>query len=293
MSEIRFVSLLSEELEQTLAPRTSAKRIRARRLIHVGGVALPWGAALIAVATATAAAITLSATTLFHSNPHGLNFNRLVKPAVPTNVLELAAVEIPDYGRVEAWGGMTKPGGFCFVLKLPDGIWGGLDHAHPGPHGWRGGWAGGTVPGCFGTQQQTVLADRPLKPGQQPSADGQAGGGPLPVEAWGSTVKNTAGQLYDVYIGYVEVQGTAATVRDSKTGATAPVKRNGYFLLAEPSPWMTLPHKMPGLPRRTHCAACDAHYLQVQDAAGQTLKPDYIYGAMDHGYTPGPTPGAG
>jgi hypothetical protein len=291
---------LREALAQEFAGRRSRRLVWTGRRVRIGPFTFA-PVALLAVFAATAVAagavITTSATTLFQKNPQQQSRDHAgvfpdPETVITASVHEVTSTTIPDYGRVEFWAATTKQRGFCFALKLPDGTFGGYPLPKPLSLPAANGWAGGTVPGCFGwnTQQRVVLADPPLKPGQQPTNPTvYAGGGPLPVEAWGSLIQNKARQPYDVYVGYVEVQGTAASVRDSKTGATAPVNSDGYFLLAEPSPWFTLPHKLPGFPKRTHCAGCDVQDLQVLNAAGQTLKPDYTYGAMLPGYTPGPS----
>jgi len=258
------------------------RRLTKRR-ISIGsfGVA-PVGllAAFAVTAVAAGAVITISATTLFQADPQGSNFNGDIETVLPSTVHEIDTVSVPDYGQVEVWGATTKPGGFCFALKLPDGVWGGLDSAHPGPDGWQGGWAGGTVPGCLQTQQQQTL-----KYGG--TATGQA------LEEWESLVRNKAGQTYSIFVGYVEAQGVAATVRDSANGVTAPVSSDGYYALVERTPMTARPPDLPaGFPKEMVCASCDAKDLQVLNAAGQRLRPDYTSGAMLPGYTAGPTPGA-
>lgn len=212
--------------------------------------------------------ITLSATTLFQNDPQGLNSNGDIETVLPSTVRQLATVSIPDFGQVAVWGATTKPGGLCFALKMPDGDWGGLHVSQNA----QDGWFGGVIPGCFQTRQQQILKQTPLKPGQQPSgATGQALY-VLPVEQWDNEVKNNDGQDYTIFVGYVEVQGAAATVRDPASGASTPVLTDGYYALAEPTPggdgWAN---------------------LQVLNAAGQQLKPDYTWGQMLPGYATGPS----
>jgi hypothetical protein len=209
-----------------------------------------------ATAVAAGAVIGTNATTIFQHNPQQQARDKAgvfpdPQTVIASSVHEVTSTTIPDYGRVEFWTATTKQRGFCFALKLPDGVWGGLDRAHPGPHGWRGGWMGGTVPGCLSTPRR------------------------YPLEEWGSQIQNTSGQQYTIYAGYVDVrvQGMAATIRDAKTGVTAPVTSHGYFLLAEPALWLpTPPHAPAGFPKRIHCAGCGAN-LQVLNTAGQQLGP--------------------
>lgn len=273
---------LRGRLEEEMAGRRTRRFGWARRRIHVGGFAVAPVAVLAVVATAaaaTTAAVTLSATDLFRYDPQGQigasgsrvqprDFNGDIETVLPSTVHQLTALDVPDYGTVQVWGATTKPGGFCFALKLPDGDWGGFHISQDA----QDGWFGGSIPGCFQTRQQQILKQTPLKPGQQPSGTTGQLLYPLPVDQWDNEIKNSAGQQYVIYVGYVEVQGTAATVRDPATGASAPVLTGGYFALAEPS----------------H-GGDDSAALQVLDAAGQQLKPDYTWGEMLPGYTVGPS----
>lgn len=282
-------------VRQALEREMARKRSRYRdwagrhswtsRRIRIGGFAVPSVAALAVVATAaaaaTTAAVTLSATTLFQYDPQAQlgpsdskGFNGDIETVLPSTVRQLVTVSIPDYGQVEVWGATTKPGGFCFALKLPDGIWGGLHTSQDSEDGWYG----GSIPGCFQTREQQILEQTPLKPGQQPSGNTGQLLYPLPLEQWDNEIKSSDGKQYTIWVGYVEVQGTATTVRDPETGATAEVLPDGYYVLAERNP--------PG----ASCESCtDNAHLQVLNAAGQQLKPDYTWGEMLPGYKPGPS----
>ena len=94
---------------------------------------------------------------------------------------------------------------------------------------------------------------------------------PTSLEALENEVVNSDGHHYALYIGYVEAQGTATTVRDPDTGATTQVLPDGYYVLSEPS------------------SRDDLGDLQVLNAAGQPLKPDYTWGGMLPGYSVGPS----
>ena len=114
-------------LEREMARKPSRRRGWTRRRIKIGRFAVPPVAMLAVVATAAAATtvgvVTLSATNVFQDDPQGLNFNGNIETVLPSTVRQLATVNIPDYGQVAVWGATTKPGGFCFALKLPDGAW--------------------------------------------------------------------------------------------------------------------------------------------------------------------------
>ena len=260
-------------LEREMARQPSQRRGWTRRRIKIGGFAVPPVALLAVVATAaaatTAAVVTLSATNVFQDDPQGLNFNGNIETVLPSTVRQFATVSVPDYGQVAVWGATTKPGGFCFAMKLPDGAWGGLNTSQDAEDGWDG----GSIPGCFQTRQQQILLQNALKPGEQPNGATGQELMPTPLEAWNNTIKNSDGQQYTIYTGYVEAQGTAATIQDSATGVSTQVLPDGYYVLAEP----------------TSSNGDDTDALQVLNAAGQPLKPDYTWGEMLPGYTVGPS----
>jgi hypothetical protein len=260
-------------LEREMAGRTRSLGW-ARRRMGLGGFAVTPVVALAIAATAaaaTTAAIAISATSVFQQDPQGLNVNGSIETVLGSTVRSLATITIPAYGQVTVWGASTKPGGFCFALKLPDGDWGGFHESQDTQDGWHG----GSIPGCFQTQQQQILREVPVKPGRQPSgATGQILR-PQPLEDWDNEIVNHDGQEYTLFIGYVEANGPATSVRDSATQATAQVLPGGYYVLAEPTPH--------------NCGGCDANDLQVLNAAGQPLKPDYTWGVMLPGHSPGPS----
>jgi hypothetical protein len=270
-------------LEREMAGKRSRWPAWTRRRIRIGGFAVPSVAVLAVVATAaaaTTAAVAVSATSLFEQNPAGIAGGP-PQTLLPATVRQVDSVTIPDYGTVAAWGATTQQGGLCIALKLPDGTWGGL----PGK-ALSDGEAGHT-PGCFQTRQQQVVGT---------TAEIQA---PLPLEEWADTVINSAGQQWDIYVGYVEAQGTAATVRSAVTGVSTPVTNDGYYMLAERSlrnsqvPGMAPPKnsRQRGYNPNTRCGDCDGGNLQVLNAAGQQLQPDYTFGKLLPGYTWGPTSG--
>lgn len=286
-------SRVRKALERESAGESSRRPAWTRKRIKIGGLAMPPLALLAVVATAaaatTTAVVTLSATTVFQQDPQGLNFNGDIETVLPSTVRQLGAVSIPDYGQVAVWGATTKPGGFCFATRLPDGDWGGLNTSQDA----RDGWGGGSIPGCFQTQQQQILKQTPLRAGQQPSpATGQELI-PTPLESWSIQVKNSSDTEYSIYVGYVEADGRAVTVRDTYSGATAQVTPDGYYVLAEPTlrcaqiPQMASNIGKGGLTTSSLCAGGDN--LQVLDAAGHPLSPDYSWGEMLPNYTAGPS----
>ena len=266
---------LQRALDREMGSAGRRRREWTRRRVRIGGFAVPTVAMLTVAATAaaatTAAVVSLNATSLFQHDPQGRDFGGDIETVLPSTVRMLTSVTIPDYGQVEVWGANTQPGGFCFALRLPDGNWGGLHLSQDAADGW----AGGSIPGCFQTRQQQILKQTPLQPGQQPNGATGQELEPLPLDVWDNLIKNGDGNEYALYIGYVEAQGTATTVRDPDTGATAQVMPDGYYVLPEPT--------------SSETGGNNAGDLQVLDAAGQPLKPDYTWGHMVPGYSPGPS----
>lgn len=259
-----------------------------RRRVGVGGISVPV-VVLGVVATAAAATgslIAVSATTLFEKNPqrqlmpsrpagktvpfkghHGARARPNPETVIPASVREFASATVPDYGEVQFWGAPTKQQGFCFAIKLPNGAWGGYPLSrHP-----TGGWVGGSIPGCTNTQQHAVMTEPAVPAGQRWSAANGDLVGPTPVEQWNQVVRSRDGRLWNLVFGYVNVLGTAATVRDPANGVTARVSPDGYYLLVEPA--------------NSHGGGD----LQVFDSDGHKLKPDYTFGGTISGHKPGPS----
>jgi hypothetical protein len=248
-----------------------------RRKVAIGGFGVPVAVLGVVGVAATAAAATgvvvaVNARTVFENDPQQVLSDGGTVPkaaqvtVIPSSVHEFASATVPGYGQVQFWGARAKQDGFCFVIKLPDGSWGDYPLSlHPG-----GGFVDGSVPGCTSTQEHQVTAEPAVPAGQQPTADNGDLVGPTPVEEWQDDVRSSSGQKWSLNFGYVEVAGTATTVRDPATGATAPVTSDGYFLLVE---------RQPG------------DDLQALSAAGHPLRPDYTYGGLLPGYKDGPTKG--
>jgi hypothetical protein len=278
------------KVRQALAREMTAKRHRGagwrRRRIRIGGFAVTPLALLGVVATAAAAttAVTLSATTLFTHNPYAVTahgtVNGFTEKVIPSTVHQLSSADIPDYGQVQVWIANTSSGGTCEAFKLPDGSWANLNQPAPGQQG-----VSGAAPACANSRQQEILTNPPVPAGQQPSPKTGQFLITMPLEEWNIAVTNNAGVNYSLYVGYVTADGVAATVRDTASGVSAPVSADGYFVLATPT---LRCDQVPGMGGgKNLCLGGDP--LQVLNAAGQPLKPDYTYGSMLPGYSPGPS----
>lgn len=252
----------------------------ARRRLVIGGfafspaVALGVVAATAAAATGAVALSLSSATAIFQANPQAMpQGSPSTESVLGATVREITSVDLPGYGRVQFWGASTQQGGFCQALKLPDGHWGGI---RPDVFG-GGGFYSGSLPGCLPTQQQQVLAEPAVARGQQPSADTGQDIGPIPLQAYDTNIKGGDGRQWSIWYGFVETQGSAVSVRDTVTGTTGTVTKDGFFMTAVPEPSGT---NLNG----------DYGHIEAVDAAGNVLTTaDYTYGAMLPGYQPGPT----
>jgi len=218
--------------------------------------------------TATTSKHVLSALALFRLDP-GSPFAHHKPPrdvvyipqtVIPATVRMQVSAVVPDYGKVQFWAARTKQGGACTAINLPDGTWA----AYPFTRHMTGGLYGGTVPGCIDTDQQRSIGEQ-----GHPSVEA-----PTLFQADQDEVKSRNGRIWELFYGYVTTQGHAAKVQDPPSGRTAPVMPDGYFLFIEPP--STAPSPDP---------------LNVLNAAGQQLQPDYTRAGVLAGYRMGPTSG--
>lgn len=279
-------------LEREIADPRPLPR-RTRRRLALGGVGVT--PAVLAAIVATAAAATggavfvahsnrkqttttattsvtnkhvLSALALFRLDPGSPFAHRkpprdvlyIPQTVIPATVRMQASAVVPDYGTVQFWAARTKQGGACGAIKLPDGAWA----AYPFTRHMTGGLYGGTVPGCIDTDQQRSIGEH-----GQPSAEA-----PTVFQGDQDQVKSRNGRIWELFYGYVTTQGRAVKVQDPPSGRTAPVMPDGYFLFVEPP--STAPSPDP---------------LNVLNAAGQQLQPDYTRAGLLPGYRMGPTSG--
>lgn len=257
----------------------------ASRRIRIGGFALPPVAALAVVAAAaaaTTAAVTLSATRVFQ---HSLTaVSGIPKQSVLSgSVRDVVNATIPGYGTVQYWAGVTQRGRMCEALRLPDGTWAN-DTSKPVS---GDGHLGGAAPWCARTRQRVVVQD------EAPVAGRPITGLMKEPLDYTYVEGRSDHQYWEAYVGYVTAAGIAAVVHDPTTGASAHVTRGGYFILvdrpvATPNPGYGRPH---GGPKKLLCFGCSD--LEVLNATGRRLKPDYTYGRLLRGYTWGPTKGTG
>ena len=183
--------------------------------------------ALLLLTTATAAAATALASgllnpfqvasqnaadaplQLFENNPNVAGATpaaRWDQSVIASTVREISTVTVPGVGPVEYWVANTQQDGICTALRLPDGTWAGLQHS---------GQVGGAMPGC-----------RPTR--------AQLSGGALALSGFDdqdSAVIDSSGSPLLLDYGVVSIAG-ATQVRDTVSGATAPVIDGKYFALA-------------------------------------------------------------
>lgn len=289
IGDARVRTLLEREIAD---PRRRPRRTRRRLALGGFGVtpavlaavvataaAATGGAVLVThtsskkTATTTTTATTkhvLSALALFRLDP-GSPFAHHKPPrdvlyipqtVIPATVRMQVSAMVPDYGEVQFWTARTKQGGACAAIKLPNGTWA----AYPlTPHPTAG-FYDGPVPGCIDTDQQRSIGEH-----GHPSVEA-----PTVYQGNQDEVKSRNGRIWELFYGYVTTQGHAAMVQDPPSGRTAPVRPDGYFLFVEPP--STAPSPDP---------------LNVLNAAGQQLQPDYTRAGLLPGHRMGPTSGPG
>ncbi len=256
-------------LANTINPTGRQSRGRWPRRFRLTPAAVVIVCALTA-ATATAAVLGGPVTSLFRANPEATGPDRLflqqIGHVAPSSVGLVAQKSVPAYGHVQFWAAhTTRAGGFCFALKLPDGAWAN-DPAESQAALTQAGSMGGTVPGCFTTRRQASIKYR------EPAAS---------LEAWTADVKSNNGKYWTIYYGYVEARGKPTTVRDARTGYSARVNRHGYYILVDPTPTIAKAGLGPA-GSSTLCEGCDLGELQVLNAAGAQLSPNYTARRSQH-----------
>lgn len=193
-----------------------------------------------------------------HKPPRGVVY--IPQTVIPATVRMQVSAVVPDYGRVQFWAARTKQGGACAAIKLPDGAWA----AYPFTRHMTGGLYSGAVPGCIDTDQQRSIGEQ-----GHPSVEA-----PTVFQGSQDEVKSRSGRIWELFYGYVTTQGHASKVQDPPSGRTAPVMPDGYFLFIEPP-----------------SSAPSPDPLNVLNAAGQQLQPDYTRTGLLPGYRMGPTSG--
>lgn len=125
---------------------------------------------------------------------------------IPSTVRELGTFSPAGVGTVQYWTADTRQHGVCGALRLPDGVWVGLQK-HP---------ANGSMPGCWPTRNQT-------------------GWGALIIDGFDyitSGVIGRQGQRWMLAYGAVSVPQTTTRVRDIHSGTDAAIVSDNHFVIA-------------------------------------------------------------
>jgi hypothetical protein len=164
---------------------------------------------------------------------------------VPDSVKEVTSVNIPKVGPVALWHAVTKQGGWCLGLRLPDGSW--LGKGNDPLNG------GGSLPGCFPT--------------------GVIDGGNHHLEWLENDIdaSSVGGAEWRIRSGVITVPG-AVKVTDLATGTSTNVVDGDLFVLAIQAP---NPADPPYLSPHIH--------LVAYDKAGAVIASDCSYGSCSGG----------
>jgi hypothetical protein len=195
--------------------RPVRQRRRVRRPAAIGVVVL--GLFSAAAVAATTHLITLSSligtharpAELFVANPEGWGQPGYRYVAVPHTSRLVETVTVPGGGKVQYWTANATHHGICLGLRLANGTWADLTRT-PSPIGI------GPAPGCIGTTRAN---------GTGANGDGFF---------W---FASELGHGFDggrLVYGIVHVVSGQATVRDTISGATAPVIDHRYFAIVIP-----------------------------------------------------------
>jgi hypothetical protein len=231
---------------------SSAGRVVWRRVASAPlGVRVAVALAVIAMVTTGAAwaagVFSPSPSVLFGSSfPADSGSGNIFPGAVvPDSVRQVASVDIPKVGPVALWHAVTKQGGWCLGLRLPDGHWLGTPGSPLD--------GGGAVPGCF-----------PV---------GVIDGGNHHLE-WNENdidASSVGGEYWRIRSGVITVPG-AVKVTDLATGTSTGVIDGNVFLLAIQASNPTLAgNNSPHL------------HLVAYDKDGNVIASDCSYGSCSDG----------
>jgi hypothetical protein len=189
-----------------------------------------WTLAAVAVALlalgagAGWAAIKEDPVSLFESNPQvdGSDPSGLWdQQVIPSSVRQVGSVTVPGVGTIRFWYGVTRQGGWCGALRMPDGGWMGT----PGVGG------GGIVPGCFPTREQVNDQDQVYVINGFDYGEDDI------------DLRDSGGGFWRITFGRVTGLRPAARVVDLDSGTSVPVTDGSLFVIAlrDPDPSAQLP----------------------------------------------------
>jgi hypothetical protein len=125
---------------------------------------------------------------------------------IPSTARELGTFALAGVGTIQYWTADTRQHGVCGALRLPDGVWVGLQK-HP---------VDGSMPGCWPTRNQT-------------------GRGALIIDGFDyitSGVIGRQGQRWLLAYGAVSVPQTTTRVLDIHSGTDAAIVSDNHFVIA-------------------------------------------------------------
>lgn len=147
---------------------------------------------------------------LFERNPNVIGATPAAKweqTVIASSVRKLGTFSVAGVGPIQYWVANTKQHGICGALRISNGDWVGLQHE---------GRAGGNLPGCYPTRAQV-------------------GAGALIIDGFDyieSSVTGRQGQRWYIIYGAVSTSQTPSRVRDTFSGASAPLVSGHYFAIA-------------------------------------------------------------
>ncbi len=238
-----FAQIIAGPGDPRLAGAGAPRRPRRRRMTTRPLAVLILGLALCGAGAGAAVGVFSHASpkVLFKANPAG-QFSRFpgrtpVRQAViPGSVRRAATFTVPGVGPFEYWIALSKPAGWlCDAIRQPDGTWADLGNGDRYQFG-------GPVPGC----------------GTLPWHDAEG------FAYNQSSVPSPGHRTWQIAYGYAPATGHPAEIRDTVSGATAPIGDGRYFAIVMPL---------------CSGSACNrvsppGYRLQTLDAAGRALITD-------------------
>jgi hypothetical protein len=142
---------------------------------------------------------------LFKANPAALFPNTSHQVVIPRTVHRVATATVPGVGKFEYWIALSTKGWLCEAIRLPDRTWAATSDGHDKLD------PGGAAPAC--------------------------GGVPWPLDGYSYmqlSIPAPHGRWWRIEYGFGPTQGKPVKVRDTFSGATAPIADGRYFAIVLP-----------------------------------------------------------
>ena len=224
---VQSVALSDDALRASIVatpgdPRLSARRVRRRPWLKVGGGQLAVLAGLVLIGTAGATVGVLDPGVFSHASPRALfgedpqsTMGGWRQDVIAGSVHRVETLTVPGVGKYQYWIARSIQHGDCQAIRLPDGVWAATNDDKYG--------FSGPVPGCTPWPCKGAMSNCAMGPGLIGGFFYSSGVLSLPrPDQW------------RIVYGITASHGRAVRVRDASTGRTTPVLEGHYFAILLP-----------------------------------------------------------